>query len=48
MIGLKVADGAIPTCHAEPLDEQVWGGEREYSGDAVSTLRASEWSLHLQ
>lgn len=33
MIGLEVADGAIPTCHAEPLDEQVWGGDREYSGD---------------
>lgn len=34
MIGLEVADGAIPTCHAEPLDEQVWGGGREHPGDA--------------
>lgn len=34
MIGLEVADGAIPTCHAEPLNEQVWGGGREYPGDA--------------
>lgn len=28
MIGLEVADRAVPTCHAEPLDEQVWEGGR--------------------
>lgn len=26
MVGLEVADGAIPTCHAESLNEQVCGG----------------------
>ena len=25
MVGLEVADGAIPTCHAESLNEQVCG-----------------------
>lgn len=26
MVGLEVADGAIPTCHAESFNEQVCGG----------------------
>lgn len=34
MIGLEVADGAVPACHAEPLNGQVWRGGREYPGDA--------------
>ena len=33
MIGLEVADGAVAASHAEPLDEQVWGGGREEPGD---------------
>lgn len=46
MIGLEVADGAIPTCHAEPLNEQVWGGGREHPGDAQVNpqgLRVVPW-----
>lgn len=29
MIGLEVADGAVAARHAEPLNEQVWGGGRK-------------------
>lgn len=38
MIGLEVADRAVPTCHAESLNEQVCGG-RERPGEAP------EWCL---
>lgn len=42
MIGLEVADGAVPTCHAEPLNEQIWGGDRVYPSEAGANFRALE------
>lgn len=46
MIGLEVADGAVPTCHAESLDEQVCGG-RESPDEARVKLQSPEWTLRL-
>lgn len=47
MIGFEVADGAIPSCHAEPLNEQVWEETENTAVMPESTLKASEWSLSL-
>lgn len=30
VIGLEITDGAVPSRHAEPLDEQIWGQERPW------------------
>jgi hypothetical protein len=43
VISLEIADGAIPTCHAEPLDEQVCGEGREY----LSEARVNPWGRML-